>query len=140
MAVVLTRLLRPRIDTAYTLLRVVAGLLFAFHGVQKIFGVLSQHHPAVGSQLWVGGIIEIVTGLCIAGGALTTWMAFLASGTMAVAYIQFHWKLALGAQLVPAVNKGEPALLYCFLFLFMACHGGGPWSLDAWLQRRRQAP
>lgn len=133
----LTSLLRPRVDAAYALLRAVAGLLFAFHGVQKIFGVFSQVHPAVGSQLWVGGILEIVTGVALAVGALTTWMAFLASGTMAVAYIQFHWKLALGAQLIPAVNKGEPALLYCFLFLFMACHGGGTWSLDGWLERRR---
>ena len=136
----LTRLLRPRIDAAYTMLRVVAGLLFAFHGVQKIFGVFTQVHPPVWGQLWFGGIIEIVAGLAIAVGALTTWMAFLSSGTMAVAYTQFHWKLALGAQLIPAVNKGEPALLYCFLFLFMACHGAGPWSLDGWLRRRRPAP
>lgn len=133
----LTRLLKPRVDDAHALLRIVAGLLFAFHGVQKIFHVLTPFRPAVGTQLWIGGIIEIVAGTAIACGAFTTWMAFLASGTMAVAYVQYHWRFAGGAQLLPAVNKGEPAVLYCFLFLFFACSGGGKWSLDRRLGRSR---
>jgi putative oxidoreductase len=127
---VLTRFLRSKVNFAFTLLRVVAGLMFAFHGLQKIFGVLSEFRPPVGSQLWVGGIIELVTGLAIAAGALTTCAAFLASGTMAVAYVQFHWKLNFGAGFFPAVNKGELALLYAVLFFFVACHGAGPWSID----------
>jgi putative oxidoreductase len=132
----LSKMLKPATDLAYTLLRVVAGLMFAFHGVQKIFGVLTTSAPKIGSQLWIGGIIELVTGTAIAGGFLTSWMAFLASGTMAVAYAQFHWKLGLGKQLLPAVNKGELALLYSVLFLFIACQGAGPWSIDGKGKRR----
>ncbi len=127
----LRRYLQPRADEAYALLRVVAGLLFAFHGFQKLFGVLAEHRPPVGSQVWFGGIIELATGLAMAAGAFTVWAAFLASGTMAVAYVQFHWKGAMGAQLLPAVNKGEPALLNAVLFLYIACRGAGRWSFDA---------
>jgi len=91
----LTRFLEPKIDTAYTLLRIVAGLLFAFHGFQKIFGVLTEYQPPIGTQIWFGGVIELVTGLAIAVGVFTSLAAFLASGTMAVAYVQFHWKFDL---------------------------------------------
>ena len=126
----LERLLEPKTDIAYVLLRIVSGLLFAFHGVQKVFGVLSDFQPPIGSQLWLGGVIELVAGLAIAAGVFTSWAAFLASGTMAVAYTQFHWKLAFGAEFFPAVNKGELALLYSVLFLFIACRGGGPLSFD----------
>ncbi|MCZ7582677.1 MAG: DoxX family protein [Deltaproteobacteria bacterium] len=121
----LTRLLKPVTDHAYALLRIVAGLMFGFHGLQKLFGVLTEHQPDFGTQIWIGGVIEFVTGIAIALGAATAWAAFLASGTMAVAYIQFHWKFGLGEQFLPAVNKGELALLYSFLFLYMACRGGG---------------
>lgn len=127
----LSRILSPRVDVAYTLLRVFAGLMFAFHGMQKVLGVLSNGQPPVGSQLWIGGVIELVCGLAIAAGLFTRWAAFLASGTMAVAYIQFHWKLKFGAAFFPAVNQGELALVYCFLFLFIACRGAGPHSVDA---------
>lgn len=126
----LDRFLAPRAEAAYAILRIVSGLLFAIHGAQKLFGVLGGFRPPVGTQLWVGAIIELVAGLAIAVGALTPWAALLASGTMAVAYTQFHWKLALGAGFFPAVNKGELALLYAFLFLFVACRGGGAWSVD----------
>lgn len=126
----LTRFLAPRTDAAYALLRIVAGLLFAFHGLQKVLGVLSEFRPPVGSQLWIGGLIELVAGLAIAVGLFTPWAAFLASGTMAVAYTQFHWKLSFGAGFFPAVNKGELALLYAFLFLFVACRGAGIWSVE----------
>jgi len=126
----LPRILEPRVDAVYPLLRIVAGLMFAFHGFQKLFGVLTSFHPAVGTQMWFGGVIELVTGLAIAAGVLTTWAAFLASGTMAVAYVQFHWRLALDARLFPTVNEGELALLYAVVFLYIACRGGGAWSLD----------
>ncbi len=115
---------------AYALLRIISGLMFCFHGVQKILGVLSEHQPAFGSQIWVGGVIELVCGLAIAAGSLTHWAALLASGTMAVAYTQFHWKLAFGADFFPAINNGELALLYAFLFLYIACRGAGIWSVD----------
>jgi putative oxidoreductase len=131
----LQRILKPGTEGAYLLLRVVSGLMFSFHGVQIVFGVLFDTQPAFGSQLWFGGVIELCTGLAIAAGAFTSWAAFLASGTMAVAYVQFHWKLEGGAQLLPAVNQGETALLYAVLFLFIACRGGGILSFD----RRREA-
>ena len=63
--------------------------------------------------------------------------AFLVSGTMAVAYVQFHWKLQLGAGFFPSQNQGELALVYCFLFLYIACRGAGLASLDGKLARQR---
>jgi len=122
--------LAPRTEAAYTLLRIVSGLMFAIHGLQKIVGVLTPAQPAVGSQLWIGGVIELIAGPLIALGALTPYAAFLASGTMAVAYAQFHWKGALDQSFFPAVNKGELALLYAVLFFYIACRGGGRYSVD----------
>jgi putative oxidoreductase len=116
---------------AYAALRIVAGAAWSFHGMQKLFGWLTDRVTPVASQVWFGGIIELVCGLLIAVGLFTRPAAFLASGTMAVAYVQFHWKLQFAAgQWLPAINKGEPAVLYCFLFLFIAAHGAGPVSLD----------
>jgi putative oxidoreductase len=117
-------------DYAYALLRIVTGFLFAFHGAQKILGVFSQFQPPTWSQLWFGGIIELVCGLMVLLGLQTRAAAFLSSGTMAVAYIQYHWKFQTGAQLFPAINKGELALLYSLVFLLVACRGGVKWALD----------
>ena len=123
---------------AYSLLRVVAGFMFTVHGVQKILGLLSERSaPAVGSQIWVGGVIELVCGVLIALGLFTRYAAFLASGTMAVAYAQFHWKFAFDREFFPAVNGGELAALYAVVFLFMACHGAGAFSVDALLAKRK---
>jgi len=133
----LSSLLSPRLDALFALLRGGAGLMLAFHGMQKLFGVLSEHMPPVGSQLWFGGLIELTTGLAIALGLLTTPAAFLASGTMAVAYVQFHWQFSLGPRFFPTINQGELALLYSLLFLFIAAHGGGRFSADAWFHVRR---
>jgi putative oxidoreductase len=127
----LSRWLADRSEAAYTFLRVIAGLLFAFHGAQKLFGILFPFPIETFSQIWFGGLIELVCGLAIAVGAKTSWAAFLASGTMAVAYVQFHWKLQLGSNFLPAVNQGEPALVYAVLFLYMACRGSGRYSVDA---------
>jgi putative oxidoreductase len=117
-------------DHAYALMRIMAGFMFSFHGAQKILGVLSDFQPAFGSQLWFGGVIELLGGLAIMLGFRTRIAAFLCSGEMAVAYFQFHWKFQMGANFFPAVNKGELAVLYCFVFLFIACRGGVKWSLD----------
>jgi putative oxidoreductase len=117
-------------DHAYALLRIMAGFMFAFHGAQKILGVLSELQPPAGSQLWFGGIIELLGGLAVMLGFKTRAAAFLCSGTMAVAYFQFHWKFQMGPNLFPAINKGELAALYCFVFLYIACRGGVKWSLD----------
>lgn len=126
----LNRILAPVTEPAYAALRIVTGLLFAFHGVQKIFGVLTEFQPPVGSQLWIGGLIELVAGLLIAVGFLTVWAAFLSSGTMAVAYIQYHWKFAFDSGFLPRVNQGEMAVIYAFVFLYIACRGAGVLSLD----------
>ncbi len=105
--------------------------MFSFHGAQKILGILSDlPGPAVGSQPWIGGVIELIGGLLVLVGFLTHWAAFLTSGEMAVAYFQFHWKFQMGPQFFPAINKGELAVLYCFVFLYIACRGGVMWCLD----------
>jgi putative oxidoreductase len=127
------RILSPYTEAAYAALRVVSGLNFAFHGVQKLFGVLTDHQPAVLSQIWVGGVIELVAGLLIALGLFTRCAAFVASGTMAVAYTQFHWKFQFDQNFFPTINKGELALTYAFLFLFIACRGSGRASLASLL-------
>lgn len=123
-------LLSPHADRAYALLRIVSGLLFAFHGMQKVFGILGDGQP-VGSQFWIGGVIELVAGIAVAFGAWTRWAAFISSGMMAVAYFQFHWLFRFDSKFFPAVNGGELAVVYCFLFLFIASKGAGPWSIDA---------
>ena len=123
---------------AYSLLRIVAGFMFSMHGMQKLFGWLgARTQPAVGTQAWVGGIIELTCGLLIVLGLVTRPAALLAAGTMAVAYFQFHWKLKLGGnQWSPLVNRGELAALYCFVFLFITARGAGAWSLDGLLRGR----
>jgi putative oxidoreductase len=110
---------------AYTALRIVSGAMFAMHGAQKILGAFSPpSRPPFGSQMWFGGMIELVAGALIAVGFFTRCAAFLASGMMAVAYCQFHWKFQLaGWAWVPLVNHGELAVVYCFLFLFIWTRG-----------------
>ena len=117
-------------DHAYALLRIVSGFLFCFHGFQKIFGVLAQNQPPIGSQIWFGGLIELLGGLAILFGFQTRLAAFLCSGQMAVAYIQFHWRFQWGREFFPAINHGELAVLYSFVFLYLACRGGVKWALD----------
>ena len=124
------RILGRHADRIYAIFRIVIGFLFMCHGLQKMFGVLGgQKVEQLASLPGFAGIIELVCGFLVMIGLFTSWAAFLASGTMAVAYIQFHWKLDLGDRFWPAVNQGELALVYAFLFLFMACRGGGKWAL-----------
>ena len=118
-------------DHAYALLRLVTGFMFTFHGCQKMFGLLSEYPmPAMGTQMWFGGLIELFGGLLVMLGFQTRLAAFLSSGTMAVAYFQFHWKFQMGPALLPGVNKGEMAALYCFIFLLIACRGAVKWGVD----------
>jgi len=119
-------------DHAYALMRIVTGFMFSFHGAQIILRVFAEGFPLVqiGSQMWFGGIIELIGGLAVMLGLQTRLVAFLCSGTMAVAYFQFHWKFQLGRNFFPALNQGEMAALYAFVFLFIACRGGVKWSLD----------
>jgi putative oxidoreductase len=122
--------LQPYADYAYALLRIMAGFMFSCHGAQKILGILAESQPPVGSQLWFGGLIELFGGLAIMLGFRARFAAFLCSGQMAVAYFQFHWKFQTGPQFFPIINKGELAVLYCFVFLYIACRGGVKWCID----------
>lgn len=126
-------ILSPYSGQAYAILRIVGGLALAFHGMMKVFGMYMppEYIPKFLTQGWFGGYIELITGILVAVGAFTPYAAFLASGTMAVAYIQFHWKFAFDSKFFPAVNQGELALVYCFLFLYFACRGSGIWSVDS---------
>jgi putative oxidoreductase len=119
-------------EQVYALLRIVTGLLFSFRGAQIVLRVFAEGLPPApaGSQLWFGGMIELLGGLLVMLGFQTRCAALLSSGTMAVAYFQFHWKLRLGRMSLPALNQGEPAVLFCFIFLLVACRGAGIWSVD----------
>jgi putative oxidoreductase len=109
----------------YALLRIVAGVLFACHGAQKLFGVLGGQRASLMTQFGLAGVIEFVGGLLIAVGMFTGLAAFIASGEMAVAYFQAH----MPKSVFPILNGGELAVLYCFLFLYIAARGNGTWSL-----------
>lgn len=114
----------------YALLRVVAGFLFACHGAQKLFGVLGKER-ATAPFMQFAGVLEFGLGILIAVGLFTGLAAFLASGEMAVAYFRVHAPQGFW----PILNGGELAALYCFLFLSIAAHGGGRWSLDGLKKR-----
>lgn len=120
-------------ETALTLLRVVSGLLFAVHGAGKLFGILGEQEVH-DTLLQTAGAIELVGGLLIALGLFTMPAAFIASGQMAVAYFKAHAPQGL----LPTANKGEPAVLFCFIFLYFAARGAGRFSLDA--LRHRPGP
>lgn len=117
----------------YSLLRLVAGLLFACHGAQKLFGALGGHSMPLMSQMGLAGVIEFGGGLLIAVGLYASPVAFIASGEMAWAYFQAHAPRAAW----PIQNQGELAVLYCFLWLFVAARGSGPLSLDRLLRGSR---
>lgn len=117
-------------EITYALLRIMTGFMFTFHGLQKVFGILAVRQPPMFSQLWIGGAIEVICGPLIVIGLQSRWAAFIASGTMAVAYFQYHWKFRFDADFFPIVNGGDAAVLYCFVFLYIACRGSGIWSLD----------
>ncbi|MCC2546971.1 DoxX family protein [Hymenobacter sp. BT175] len=118
----------------YALLRIVVGLLFAMHGSQKILGFPGDKPPVeLASQMGLAGIIELVGGLLIAVGLLTRISAFLCSGLMAVAYFMAH----AGDGPLPILNHGELAVIYCFVFLYIAGRGPGPWSIDSMIGRNR---
>jgi putative oxidoreductase len=108
-----------------------AGLLFAFHGLQKLFGMFGGRPVALASQMGAAGIIEFVGGLLIAIGFLTVPAAFVACGEMAYAYFTAHQP----AGRWPIQNRGELAVLFCFVFLFIFVRGAGEWSVDGLTHR-----
>jgi putative oxidoreductase len=122
-------------EAAYSLMRFVLGALFACHGAQKLFGAFGGE-VATKPLMIVGSILEFGGGLLIAIGLLTRIAAFLASGEMAVAYFMAHAPNGFW----PIQNHGESAVIYCFVFLYMAAHGGGRFSLDHMIASRRTSP
>jgi putative oxidoreductase len=122
---------RPRI---LSILRIVVALLFMTHGAQKLFGfpaALPGGGPPVMSLFGVSGILEFFGGLLILLGLFTRPVAFILAGEMAVAYFMTHAPKGFW----PLLNQGEAAVLYCYVFLYMAVAGGGSWSLDRQLRR-----
>ena len=111
--------------TAYALLRIVFGFLFACHGATKVFAVFGGHRPN-DVLSWTGAGIELVGGVLILIGLLTPLAAFLASGEMAVAYFKAHQPRGF----LPIRNGGELAVIFCFVALFIACRGAGKWGVD----------
>ena len=119
-------------DPVYCILRLISGLLLATHGAQKAFGMFGGKVAAAPHMMFAGWV-ELVGGLFVAFGLLTRPAAFLCSGVMAVAYFMAHapggWH--------PVINKGELAVVYCFLFLFIFFYGSGRFSLDALIFKNR---
>jgi putative oxidoreductase len=111
----------------YAILRIVVGLAFAQHGAQKLFGALGGQAVSLGTQRGLAGVIEFVGGIMISLGLFTSPIAFLASGEMAWAYFQSHAPRGFW----PIQNGGELAVLYCFIFLYVAAVGSGKLSIDS---------
>lgn len=121
--------LRPHAARIYALLRIMTGFMFLFHGLQKLFGLFGGVPPGAPAFIIYGaGGIELVCGVLVLIGLFTGPAAFLASGTMAVAYFMGH--VFPQSHILPIVNQGELAALYCFVFLYISAHGSGIWSVD----------
>ncbi len=129
--------LRGQTGRIYVVLRIVSGVLFACHGAQKLFGVLGSDGVPLLSRVGLAGVIELFGGGLIALGLFTPYAAVIASGEMAFAYFLAH--APRGSW--PIVNRGELAMLYSFLFLYIAARGAGPLSLDRLFKgQRKQEP
>jgi len=112
---------------AYFLLRLIFGFLFATHGAVKMFGILGGPKIPPGANLdYLGTLIELICGVLVFLGLFTRFAAFIASGEMAVAYFKVH----ATANFFPIVNKGELAVIYCFVALFITCRGAGKFGID----------
>jgi putative oxidoreductase len=122
---------------ARSLLRVVAGFTFSLHGMQKLlgfFGGVNGKGATVpfGSLLWFAGGLETIGGLLLILGLFTSPAALVLCGEMAVAYFKAHFPHGF----IPLLNRGEPAVLYCFIFLYLCIAGAGPLSLDSLIRKR----
>ena len=117
-----------------SVLRIISAFLFTAHGTQKwlAFPVPRPNPTVLWSQSGIAGVFELVGGFLLLLGLFTRPVAFVLSGLMAFAYFLAHAPV----EFWPIVNRGELAVLYCFVFLYLAAAGGGPWSLDRWLRHR----
>ena len=116
-----------------SIVRIVVALLFFEHGLSKMFGFPQPiTPPALFSLSWFSGAIEFVGGGLLVIGLFSRVTAFIMSGEMAFAYFISHAPHSF----FPIINRGDAAILYCFIFLYIAFAGGGPWSLDAKLSSR----
>ena len=118
----------------YAIFRLIAGFLFLWHGSQKLFDFPPAGHEIPSYIILIAGPIEFFGGLLIMIGLWTHWVAFICSGEMAFAY----WSVHSTHTVLPIMNGGELAIIYCFLFLFIASRGSGVFSLDHFLAKRRQ--
>ena len=118
----------------FAIMRFMVGMLYAWHGTAILWGWPKMQGMGGPKPTFivVGGVIEVATGLLVAVGFLTGLAAFLASGTMAVAFFTFHFPHGWN----PLENQGELSVVYCFVFLFIAAHGGGIWSIDSMMRGR----
>lgn len=122
------RILGPYAPHLLAVLRIVAGVMFAMHGTQKLFGFPGEKETVeLFSLMGAAGFIELVGGLMIVFGIFTNVAALIAAAEMAVAYFMAHAPQGWN----PLLNEGEKAVLYCFLFLYIAARGAGAWSIDA---------
>lgn len=113
----------------YAILRIVMGFLLLWHGSQKLLGFPpSQGGGELSALMAVGGGIELIGGILIMVGLFTSFAAFIASGTMAFAYFGWHFSMAA---FLPIQNKGELAVIYCFVLLYIAARGSGVWSVES---------
>jgi putative oxidoreductase len=120
-----------------SILRIVAALIFFEHGTQKLLGFPpSDSPPAFLSLSWIAGALELFGGALLIVGLFTRPVAFILSGEMAFAY----WLAHAPRSFFPVLNGGDAAILYCFVFLYLAFAGGGPWSIDAWRARSSATP
>jgi putative oxidoreductase len=118
----------------YAILRLVVGFLFLWHGSQKLFAFPPAGQAIPPYIMYIAGPIEFFGGLLVMIGLWTPWAAFVCSGEMAFAYWAVHGTQAL----LPMLNRGELALIYCFMFLFIAARGSGVFSIDHLLEKRRK--
>lgn len=115
----------------YAILRIVTGFLFMWHGSQKLFGFPPSGTPSadgLSTLIAVAGGIELIGGILIMIGLFTAIAAFISSGLMAVAYFTAHFSMSA---FLPLQNQGELAVIYCFLFLYIASRGSGIWSVES---------
>lgn len=118
-----------------SILRIVAALIFMAHGTQKLLGFPASPNPAPAmfTLSWIAGVLELVGGALLIPGLFVRPVAFVLSGLMASAY----WIAHAPRSIYPVLNGGDAAILYCFVFLFIAVAGGGAWSLDNLLRKNK---